>query len=984
MAGNWEPFVLRAIVRESIDEHVANLLAAMSKEHAALTIRLERLVGTIRDDNLRVASDASASTRKHRSTSALEQARTEPPHRSLHEFDPAILARDNTLWHSEVDQEGSWCGPHCGSRRSETDESTITMVPPEINIEKGAVLQRPVVAELPQLQDLLARPVKLPQLIVSKANSEIYAPEPPPTQKATAAADGGEAEGGEAAAPVAAEAAAESKQAAAPGAADASAESKQGAAPPLVAAVAAAETKQAAAGRAPAAAPAASTAVGNAASANAATGDGAAPAMVLAMCPHAAPAASLAAKPPAAALPMHPPEPPGRTPLGTPAAAANLAPAATASTAHAGGGQCRSDCSKSDANKLALLLPGSLGASGGHSSQSHGMPGGNATPILGMSRHDGHADFQKAEVLSDSASDGRNSYLKRRVRSCTQTSGGERLNERRVEGNPSFLAPRVSNRKKGMDTRILTIASLDSLAAHCTDQLFESRGLATVRGDDIGEAVRTRKLLVPGFPSMSPHLASCHSSSDDGSQFFGDFSREVPNTIGRREREDSDDGLVAETSAKSRLSASGSGDNEIPALLIEGLQDDKEEPDMLSSNSGAAARRSPLTSGMDALRAEHEHMLLEQKIEYEFMRDLPTRIQAKLPRAFLKVPRLALCIFGILPFRQGRYPSMGKTNCMLVILVSLAIVVWEIMHAVYAPELERYVNLRLACLAFGGLIGCLHLRHRGIEEILGPAKKPLEVYASHAGFLDDWKVKSMQRFMTAIFAWIAMLVFRKISSDHGCVSSTAYSMIVYCFVMGLLTMLTYSQLHICVGLELIIDSFCLRVYASSDLDWSIKEWNVIQAMLRRAAHTIDTCFLSLNTALFGTLMLTGLEVVQQRSEARVDGLASPAGGSEICTKLWVGAEIPAIALALYAVFRAAAVTEKCSRVPAMINSWTFEDEGSGSMMDLSRQYVVQYIIHSAAGFYVMGVRLTAFQALKLSYFVVLVLVTLGTQSLPAA
>merc|ERR1712039_1078908 len=63
-------------------------------------------------------------------------------------------------------------------------------------------------------------------------------------------------------------------------------------------------------------------------------------------------------------------------------------------------------------------------------------------------------------------------------------------------------------------------------------------------------------------------------------------------------------------------------------------------------------------------------------------------------------------------------------------------------------------------------------------------------------------------------------------------------------------------------------------------------------------------------------------------------------------------------------FYAAVVTDKCARVPAFVNSLSF-----GTDLDRDRQYVVEYIIHSAAGFYVFDLRLTSAIALKFLYII---------------
>eukprot|EP00972_Heterocapsa_arctica_P007352 1072605-Heterocapsa_arctica.AAC.1 len=71
-----------------------------------------------------------------------------------------------------------------------------------------------------------------------------------------------------------------------------------------------------------------------------------------------------------------------------------------------------------------------------------------------------------------------------------------------------------------------------------------------------------------------------------------------------------------------------------------------------------------------------------------------------------------------------------------------------------------FLHLRIACKSCGAFIGCLHLRIRRVEDILGPARKPLEVYASHVGFLDIWKVTSMFRFLFVVIAWLLLVTCR--------------------------------------------------------------------------------------------------------------------------------------------------------------------------------------------------------------------------------
>jgi len=79
---------------------------------------------------------------------------------------------------------------------------------------------------------------------------------------------------------------------------------------------------------------------------------------------------------------------------------------------------------------------------------------------------------------------------------------------------------------------------------------------------------------------------------------------------------------------------------------------------------------------------------------------------------------------------------------------------------------------------------------------------------------------------------------------------------------------------------------------------------------------------------------------------------------------------------LYVVFVSATISEKCARVPALVNAISF---GPGS--EQARQQVVDYIVSSAAGFYVFGVRLNTAIVLKFAYGWAVIAVGLFTRLL---
>merc|ERR1712032_1152460 len=123
------------------------------------------------------------------------------------------------------------------------------------------------------------------------------------------------------------------------------------------------------------------------------------------------------------------------------------------------------------------------------------------------------------------------------------------------------------------------------------------------------------------------------------------------------------------------------------------------------------------------------------------------------------------------------------------------------------------------------------------------------------------------------------------------------------------------------------------------------------AVLRKSCSAIEHCFFTLQTVALSALLLDIADIA----------LARPGSDpGEVLPALLPGS---IITLGLTRVFLCAAgVTDKCARVPALVNSLSF-----GNDLDHDRQYVVEYIIHSAAGFYVFEVRLTSAMVLKFCY-----------------
>jgi len=85
-----------------------------------------------------------------------------------------------------------------------------------------------------------------------------------------------------------------------------------------------------------------------------------------------------------------------------------------------------------------------------------------------------------------------------------------------------------------------------------------------------------------------------------------------------------------------------------------------------------------------------------------------------------------------------------------------------------------------------------------------------------------------------------------------------------------------------------------------------------------------------------------------------------------------------LALSVRLFIKAASVTESCSRIPSLVNSFHID---AAKEIDHDQQYLVAYIKNSDAGFYLNGIRLTPWIMVKTAYFLAAVSCTAGTHAL---
>mmetsp|Transcript_85703 Transcript_85703/g.239535 ORF Transcript_85703/g.239535 Transcript_85703/m.239535 type:complete len:952 (-) Transcript_85703:88-2943(-) len=271
-------------------------------------------------------------------------------------------------------------------------------------------------------------------------------------------------------------------------------------------------------------------------------------------------------------------------------------------------------------------------------------------------------------------------------------------------------------------------------------------------------------------------------------------------------------------------------------------------------------------------------------------------------------------------------------------------------------------------LSLGGVFGLLLLRMGPVHErYLCLGLGPLELYAKRNGFLRAWSKRSAKRFFGVMLLWFCAVILRVASSTMALgldMSVQGDFWFFCCFIIGSITFATVlcCQLHLLGILEMAVDHFCFAFLLSPDVGRALGEWNSTQAILRLVARAFDWCFLWTQTnALCALVTSVTLIAMLITGEEKGDDEGSP---SAISLAKQLFPLLPLLFLVLGAgalQLFGAVVTEKCIRVPALLNAVIFDNEDRGC--------IVQYITNSSAGFYVKEVRVTAAMALKLAYIV---------------
>jgi hypothetical protein len=168
--------------------------------------------------------------------------------------------------------------------------------------------------------------------------------------------------------------------------------------------------------------------------------------------------------------------------------------------------------------------------------------------------------------------------------------------------------------------------------------------------------------------------------------------------------------------------------------------------------------------------------------------------------------------------------------------------------------------------------------------------------------------------------------------------------------------------HVSTGLISGVDCYCDDMVCCNFSE-SSHNWNVLQALLRKASTVLDPAFVVLQTTALALLVIASAGALLPHEHVNP----------------WHALSLvfpPCIAFRVF--FKVSDITEKCVRMPSLINSFA---SGTDEFVDMRVHYLVEFITYSAAGFYVWGVRISKAAAMKLAYVSAVITITVMTRVL---
>jgi len=243
---------------------------------------------------------------------------------------------------------------------------------------------------------------------------------------------------------------------------------------------------------------------------------------------------------------------------------------------------------------------------------------------------------------------------------------------------------------------------------------------------------------------------------------------------------------------------------------------------------------------------------------------------------------------------------------------------------------------------------------RGLDSLIGHKDHLLAWYAKHHNFLKIWNRRGMVSLAVFQMVWVckaaAYVTYSHASGSPNSLRKICTDFAVL-FQAGSHLGMMHCAFHVTSFLQLMLDGWTVDFNKRRDCIQGADAWNSVQALMRRVADAIQTCFLALQTSALITLICCAARIV--------DIIVNKAGDDMRAFGILVLLDIPSIIMAVCALAwfaKASAVTEQSVRIPPVVNSLLLRPQTQIACED---QMFVNFIKNSDAGFYVSGSRLTA-------------------------
>ncbi|CAE7250375.1 unnamed protein product, partial [Symbiodinium sp. CCMP2592] len=169
-----------------------------------------------------------------------------------------------------------------------------------------------------------------------------------------------------------------------------------------------------------------------------------------------------------------------------------------------------------------------------------------------------------------------------------------------------------------------------------------------------------------------------------------------------------------------------------------------------------------------------------------------------------------------------------------------------------------------------------------------------------------------------------------------------------CACCSLVVIVAATLSHFLRGLDKCLDCWCYDISQHADFSFGVQSWNRMQALLKCVGRHLASSFVSMQAIAFlGFVYTLGsiVAMVLMQSDTVVTHLIFDGLSSLPLLLLFM------VCMAVSA--NGAALTEKCRIIPSLVNQMPSEEP-----VEHDRQYLVQFISDSAAGFIVKDVPLT--------------------------